>query len=69
MKGNGSPNSATIGAPIVKKFATRFTSPKTVATNLVGNSLATDTYPMLNDIAPPKRTHRRTGITQGSVVL
>ena len=69
MKGNGSENSATIGAPIVKKLATKFTIPNTVATNLVGKSLATETYPILKDIAPPKRTQRRTGMTQGRVVL
>ena len=63
--GAGSSNSATIGAAIVKKFATKFTRPKTVATNLVGKSLATETYPILNDIAPPTRErHTRNGINQ-----
>ena len=68
-KGIGSDISATIGAAIVKKFATKFTRPKTVATNLVGKSLATETYPMLNDIAPPTLTHKRTGMTHGKSVL
>jgi hypothetical protein len=51
--GIGSGASATIGAPTVSKWATKFTIPKTVETYLVGNSLATEIYPILNDIEPP----------------
>jgi len=41
--GIGSCNSATIGAAIVMLWATKFTTPKTVATYYVGNNLATET--------------------------
>ena len=40
--GIGYSNSATIGAPTVIKWDTKFTIPKTVATNSVGNNLATE---------------------------
>jgi hypothetical protein len=52
-KGIGSGASATIGAPTVSKWATKFTIPNTVDTYLVGNNLATEIYPILNDIDPP----------------
>jgi hypothetical protein len=52
-KGIGSGASATIGAPTVNKWATKLTIPNTVETYLVGNNLATEIYPILNDIDPP----------------
>ena len=65
MNGIGSENSATIGAPTVIEWEKKLTIPNTVATYWVGNSLATDTYPILNDIAPPTRErHTRKGINQ-----
>jgi hypothetical protein len=51
--GIGSGVSATIGAPTVSKWATKLTIPKTVETYFVGNSLATEIYPILNDMDPP----------------
>lgn len=53
MKGMGSLNSATIGAEQVKTCEMKLTIPKTVLINLVGNSLLTEIYPMLNDMDPP----------------
>ena len=51
--GTGSLSSATIGAVTVKTCETKFTMAKTVVINLVGNSLLTEIYPILNDMDPP----------------
>ena len=68
--GIGFGSSATKGAPIVIQWATKLTTPNTVATNYVGNSLATDTYPILKHIDPPTLMKQTiTGMTQVSVVL
>jgi hypothetical protein len=53
--GIGSGISATIGLPTVMRWAKKLTIPNTEVTYFVGNSLDTETYPMLKDIDPPMR--------------